>query len=31
MGRSQPNVTLSEDQEAEAQRIYERLRGACTF
>ena len=28
MARSQPNVELNEDQEAESQRIYERLRGA---
>ena len=28
MARSQPNVSLNEDQEAESQRIYERLRGA---
>ena len=28
MALSQPNVSLNEDQEAEAQRIYERLRGA---
>jgi hypothetical protein len=28
MRRSQPNVELNEQQEAEAQRIYERLRGA---
>jgi hypothetical protein len=28
MARSQPNVDLNEDQEAESQRIYERLRGA---
>ena len=28
MARSQPNVSLNEEQEAESQRIYERLRGA---
>jgi hypothetical protein len=28
MALSQPNVSLNEDQEAESQRIYERLRGA---
>ena len=28
MGLSQPNVSLNEEQEAESQRIYERLRGA---
>ena len=28
MVRNQPNVELNEDQEAEAQRIYERLQGA---
>jgi hypothetical protein len=28
MRRSQPNVELNDEQEAEAQRIYERLRGA---
>lgn len=28
MSRSQPNVELNEEQEAESQRIYERLRGA---
>ena len=28
MGRSQPNVELNDEQEAEAQRIYERLQGA---
>jgi hypothetical protein len=28
MARSQPNVELNEEQEAESQRIYERLRGA---
>jgi hypothetical protein len=28
MSRGEPNLTLSEEQEAEAQRIYERLRGA---
>jgi hypothetical protein len=28
MRRSQPNVELDDEQEAEAQRIYERLRGA---
>ena len=28
MGRGKPNVELNEEQEAEAQRIYERLRGA---
>ena len=28
MRRGQPNVELNEQQEAEAQRIYERLRGA---
>ena len=28
MARSKPNVELNEEQEAEAQRIYERLRGA---
>ena len=28
MARSQPNLTLNVEQEAEAQRIYERLRGA---
>ena len=28
MAHSKPNVELNEDQEAEAQRIYERLRGA---
>lgn len=28
MSRSQPNVELNEEQEAEAQRIYERLREA---
>ena len=27
MGRSKPNVELNEEQEAESQRIYERLRG----
>ncbi len=28
MAHSQPNVELNEEQEAESQRIYERLRGA---
>jgi hypothetical protein len=28
MARSQPNMELNEEQEAESQRIYERLRGA---
>jgi hypothetical protein len=28
MALSQPNVSLNEEQEAESQRIYERLRGA---
>ena len=28
MALSKPNVSLNEDQEAESQRIYERLRGA---
>ena len=28
MGRSQPKVDLNDEQESEAQRIYERLRGA---
>jgi hypothetical protein len=28
MRRSQPNVELNDEQEAEAERIYERLRGA---